>query len=77
MDIDEKTIKETTQCRHNMDCLKNEEHHCIKTKVKDCIEGKLHFMHCTDYSCTYRMHYGNSEICHCPIRKEIYNKYKI
>jgi hypothetical protein len=46
--------------------------------VLDCVNGEIHFV---DYTskvyCGYKMSFGNSEICNCPIRKEIFNKYAV
>lgn len=76
MKIDEKIIKETIHCENDFECLKNENYACLITKVDKCIDGKVHFINCAKRSCTYRMIFGNSILCNCPTRKEIYNKYK-
>jgi hypothetical protein len=65
-----------TLCKSNLACLESDCHTiCI---VKDCINGKVHFIECKDQNfCTYKKSFGHNHICTCPVRKEIYNKYKI
>lgn len=76
VEIDKRILKKTKQCVNNFECLKNEEYVCMVTKVERCIGGKVLFIDCSDRFCKYKMNYGNSTICNCPTRKEIFNKYK-
>lgn len=63
-------------CKHDFACLKPG-HHAL-CKVQDCINGKVHFIECNDQNyCVYRTSFGYGHICSCPVRKEIYNKYKL
>ena len=73
MGIDKKIIKETTQCNKNFECLKNN-FFCMG-KVENCINKKIIIIDCPE-SCKYKMSFGNASICNCPIRKEIFDKYK-
>ena len=73
-EIDEKILKATTTCAHHFGCSENENHPCL-AKVEDCVSREVHFVNCPR-QCSYRMNYGNSVICHCPTRKEIFNNYK-
>ena len=76
IEINPKIIEITTKCTKNFDCLTDAQN--IYCKVNECIQDEVHFVECRyrDY-CTYRMTFGDSFICQCPTRKEIYNKYGI
>ena len=75
MEIDPKIIKETTKCDKNFECLKNENYTCLTSKVDRAIDGKVHFINCSVANCSYKMSFGNSQICNCPVRKEIFNRH--
>lgn len=76
MEIDKIIIEKTLNCNKNFDCLNNNAHVCCK--VEDCINNEVHFIKCLEkLQCTYKMSFGESFICTCPTRKEIFNKYKI
>lgn len=76
IEISQKTIDETTECEHSHECLKDvSKIHC---KVESEISGEVHFVKCPDEElCAYKQTFGHSQMCCCPIRKEIYNKYKV
>ena len=74
--IDEETIEKTTNCDKNFNCLSNELH--VYCPVKRCVDGKVHFIKCLEgNSCTYMLRFGDSYMCTCPVRKEIFKRYKI
>ena len=74
--IDDQIIQQTTRCQKNFDCLSNEEH--IYCEVEYCVNDKVHFIRCnSEEQCEYKVAFGNSFICTCPVRKEIYNRYRI
>ena len=76
IEIKEETIKTTTQCKKNFNCLSSEKH--IFCKVESCVNGSVHFIKCLDEeNCNYRSSFGNSLMCNCPTRKEIFNRYNI
>lgn len=77
MQISEDILKETTECKRNFICLNSLD--TVKTcKVISCINNKVHFVECANYYiCPYLMPFGNSFICNCPVRKEIFNKYGV
>ncbi len=77
IEIEEDIKKSTTKCEKNFSCLSDKNHklcnaiNTISNKIEcvDCFGGK---------HCNYREPYGfSSYLCTCPIRKEIYRKYKI
>jgi len=74
MDINKQTLKETTNCEKNFGCLNGHNH--VYCKVESCVNNEVHFVKCLNEDhCLYKMNFGDSIICSCPIRKEIYNKY--
>ncbi len=73
--VDDNIIQKTTKCRKNFSCLSGENPFCT---VESCIEKEIHFIKCfSNEPCNYRVHFGYSYVCICPVRKELYNRYKI
>jgi hypothetical protein len=71
--IDKKTVN-STECEKSFECLTNQGYLC---KVEHCVDGKVHFLKCNDTVCKFKVSFGNDVFCSCPVRKEIYNLYKI
>ncbi|CAG0996542.1 hypothetical protein METP2_02955 [Methanosarcinales archaeon] len=71
--IDEEILKKVN-CKKNLSCLSGTD----ICKVELCIDGKIHFIKCINLEpCHHRISFGYSFICKCPVRKELFNKYKI
>jgi hypothetical protein len=76
IEIDKNTLKQTLHCESDFKCLKNDLT-CL-CKVENCFNGEIHYIKCADnFYCNYKMLFGSSTVCTCPVRREIYNKYKI
>ncbi len=76
MEIDKKTISVTWNCPRDFDCLNSDSH--VYCNVENCINKKVLFVKYVGKSfCNYKMSFGNSSICTCPTRKEIFNKYRL
>jgi hypothetical protein len=74
--INEEIIKKTTRCTKKLSCLAGDRDDLCK--VEFCVEEKIHFIKCLDKQpCNYRIPFGYSHVCICPVRKELYNKYKV
>lgn len=74
MEIDNKTISATSGCERNFDCLKSGRF--VFCRVEECINKKVHFVKNIDkLYCNYKMSFGDSSVCTCPTRKEIFNRY--
>ncbi len=75
--VSEDVLNSTTKCKDKFACLHGEGD-CL-CDIEDCSEGKIHFItpkH--QYGlCEYKMAFGYSYTCNCPIRKELYNNYRI
>jgi hypothetical protein len=73
--VDDNIIEQTTKCRKNFSCLSGE---TPIYSVESNINNKIHFIKCVNNkSCSYILSFGYSFICTCPVRKELYNRYKI
>ena len=69
------TLRATTKCKKNFSCLKEKNRDCCG--ISDCINDEIIFVKSQKPSCPYQQMFGNEFICGCPVRKEIYNKYRI
>lgn len=75
IEIDEDVKKSTTKCEKDFKCLVDNTYELCK--VTESVRDNVLFIKCEeDNYCIYRMDFGNSYICNCPTRKEIYKKYK-
>jgi hypothetical protein len=74
--VSEETITETKKCKKGFSCLTGQREDLCQ--VESCINGKVHFIKCLDKDpCPYQDTFGDGVICHCPIRKELYNKHGV
>ena len=77
-EISEDIIKNTTKCINDFSCL-NSGKECLCNVEKTA--GVNHLFLKDDGSkksaCLYRMGFGDSFICNCPTRNEIYRRYQI
>ena len=72
--VDEPTIKSTTECEKRFACLNGDK--SVLCKVKFSVRDETVFVKCLNTEhCYYRMIFGDSFICNCPVRKEIYKLY--
>jgi hypothetical protein len=73
-EIDEQIVLASDRCREAYSCLKGVED-CL-CSVEDELGGRVLFV--TEHNsiaCPYKMSYGYSHICSCPVRMEIYKRY--
>lgn len=76
LEIDEKTLHETSQCHRDFTCLTNNDKACCE--VEKCLARNILLMKNLDKEyCNYRMFAGAYVVCGCPTRKEIYKKYNL
>jgi hypothetical protein len=72
--IPDSLIDKADKCEKGLACL-NDSHHNI-CPVENCVSGKVHFIKCkSNCYCPYKVTFGYDDICRCPIRTEIYNKF--
>lgn len=81
-EINSDTIKRTTKCHCNLNCLNdNENPTCCDGKPLCPVEstiGKdmLHVAFNNDHNCSYKLDFVKAGfICNCPVRYEIYKRY--
>lgn len=76
IEINEDILKKTTKCKKKFSCLYSKKKDICK--VIYCARGKVHYIKCrTSKDCDYKISFGEHLICSCPVRREIYNNYKI
>ena len=75
MEISKEILEKTTNCDRNFECLNGGSIHC---EVENCVNKEVLFVKSSSTeNCPYKLPYGYSNICTCPTRKEICNKYGI
>jgi len=63
--INEDILKNTTKCNKYFSCLSGRNNLC---KVELNVDDKIHFVKCiNDEPCNYRISFGYSFICLCPV----------
>lgn len=76
IEIDEKIITETTQCKKKFECLSIDSN--VYCKVEKCLVNKDLLVECSVRKyCIYKTPFEDSFMCSCPTRNEIFNKYGI
>ena len=68
-------VNQATKCPKDLSCLNNGKQ--IVCPPINNIAGEILFIktHTRRSVCPYKMSFGYSFICHCPVRKEIYKRY--
>ena len=75
-EISEDTIKRTSKCSYNFECLNNDK--CDTCRIDKEISGSLliKYLSSKDF-CNYFLFFGSRSICMCPVRVEIYRRFNI
>jgi hypothetical protein len=74
--ISEATKKRATKCSCNFECLNNEKWDTCSIEKE--ISGGLVIKNiCRQKFCNYFLYFGSRHICICPIRHEIYERYRM
>ena len=71
--IQEDTVLNTTRCDRNFSC-KDSSPCC---KVESCVGNSIIFVSKLERRCNYYQGFGYGNVCKCPVRIEIYKKYKL
>ena len=69
------TLASTTECNKDFSCLTPKGNGQCKVDYR--ISKDVYFVNCMDTSCGYVISYGDSHLCNCPTRKELYDRYNI
>ena len=75
IEIPEEIIQKTVKCNKNLRCLSGDDKNLCRVI---CYIGKdTYFVRCLDdKGCPYLEAHKKTELCNCPVRNEIYNRYK-
>lgn len=77
MEIETVISKKANHCESDFESLaKNSSCTCLDLKPTRCVDRKILFIKCTNCLCKYHLVFGQATVCNCPIRVEIFNKYK-
>ena len=65
-----------SKCKKDFSCLNVESRDCCE--VTDCVNGEILFVK-NKYKpcCLYQEPFGSEFTCNCPVRKKLFEKYKI
>lgn len=75
-EISEKCVAAAHECKKGHSCLRS--HAKDLCPVERCVDGKVHFIHCRHPdTCGFQQRFGDSVFCACPVRKELFNKYRV
>ena len=74
--IPQDIIKKATKCLKNLRCLSVDSHNLCK--VICSMNNDVLFVKCMDdKDCSYFEPHDKTELCTCPVRKEIYRRYNL
>jgi len=74
--IDDAVVKKTTKCRCGFSCLsKNQGCLCkvLSSISNEMVQIKSNLSNC----CKYHILFGNEHFCLCPVRNELYQRYRM
>ena len=74
-EISKETIAKAKDCDRAFACLKEDDQ--PSCKISYCVNDKIHFLEKLERYCPYHINYANKQVCNCPVRIEIYQKYGV
>ena len=73
--VNAETLERTVKCKYDFSCLHGKKE-CL-CDVNKSIDDRLILVDPqSNEFCNYLLSFGKSYICNCPVRTEIYKKYK-
>ncbi len=79
--VDNDLIMKATECQHDHECQKKDFNSimCMNScEVENTVQELLFVKEkLRNYYCSYKIPFGYSFYCKCPVRNEIYRKYQI
>lgn len=76
IELDDEILEKATECDRDFSCLDCKRREMCKAEYS--VNNEILFVKGDGpLYCSYRMFYGDGEICNCPVRMEIYKKYNI
>ena len=74
--LDPEVLESTTHCEKTFKCINEPEPKLCK--VVFSLNDKIHGVYClTDEACSYKYEVEERKYCTCPVRKFLYNHYKV
>jgi hypothetical protein len=74
MEISKEAIERANLCSKNKACLRENGENC--PVVSEIASGPIIVIKKKAEPCYYYTHFGYNGFCKCPVRKEVYRKYK-
>jgi hypothetical protein len=76
IELSDEIIRKAGKCEKNFRCLSGESEKLCR--VLCFIKDDIYFVKCMeDPDCVYLESFEKTKICNCPVRKEIYKRYKV
>jgi hypothetical protein len=76
INVSELIVKATTKCKKGFSCLSGKTACMCKVTASNPDHTLVIKPHSSD-PCNYHLSLGNAHYCLCPVRNDIYNRYKI
>ncbi len=78
-DIHIDTIRATNKCGHGFECLSGIFSNCSCSMQRQVLKTGIYLDDKKEKNsgCSYFFNFGNSSVCNCPVRIEIFSKYKL
>lgn len=76
LEISDESRQAMTKCAKRLSCLADD----VKDlcPVESCVDKKLYFVKClNNLACAFQRRFGAGHYCTCPVRKEIFDRYRI
>ncbi len=74
--VSKEAVQACVKCPRGLSCLEESDRDLCR--VASCVDGAMHFITCAhDGPCPYKQPVWERLLCNCPVRREIYNKYKV
>jgi|COG998Drversion2_1049125.scaffolds.fasta_scaffold470610_1 hypothetical protein len=74
--VSELIIKATTKCKKGFSCL-SDKTDCMCKAISSSPDHTVVIKPSSSDPCNYHRTLGNAHYCLCPVRNDIYNRYKI
>jgi len=75
--IDEAILKQTTKCPNEFKCLNRAEYPLCRAAGNTAVLDSGIFVIAPERNgCSYKLRWGDGHMCRCPVRMEIYQRYK-
>ncbi|MBF0538074.1 MAG: hypothetical protein HQL03_07460 [Nitrospirae bacterium] len=76
LNVSDEIVKAAADCKKEKQCLNNRIEWLCKVDI--FLNDNILFVRCLDaHYCSYRLPFADIFVCNCPVRKEIYNLYRI